>query len=192
MSAERSVSRLTPRSTKVLAHPLRSRLLSALRRNGPATATDLAAELHTNTGATSYHLRKMAEVDLVVDTGEGEGKRRLWRAAAEMTSWFPSELADEDSRAAMDWLQREYARQRNDQYAAWLDVAEEWPLAWQDASGSSDDAVFVTPEQLEQLRHDLWELVQSYREVGHGHPAARRVHVDFNLVPMDLDQAPPV
>src|ERR1035438_7930537 len=41
----------------VLAHPLRSRLLDELRISGPATATTLAAALHTNSGATSYHLR---------------------------------------------------------------------------------------------------------------------------------------
>ena len=50
----------------MLAHPLRSRLLDELRLSGPATATTLAAVLHTNSGATSYHLRKLAEVALVV------------------------------------------------------------------------------------------------------------------------------
>ena len=37
--------RLDAAALKVLAHPLRSRLLSALRVDGPATATDLAARL---------------------------------------------------------------------------------------------------------------------------------------------------
>src|SRR5665811_582446 len=62
----------------VLAHPLRSRLLAELRVSGPATATTLAAVLHTNTGATSYHLRRLAEADLVVDSGHGRGRQRLW------------------------------------------------------------------------------------------------------------------
>src|ERR671917_2926062 len=73
---------LDAQAVKVLAHPLRSRLLSQLRTAGPATATDLATELNTNTGATSYHLRKLESVGLVTDTGEGEGKRRLWRGPA--------------------------------------------------------------------------------------------------------------
>ena len=80
---------------KVLAHPLRSRLLSALRRGGPATATELAARLSTNTGATSYHLRKLESVGLVADTGEGEGKRRLWRAATDAHEWTASDFAGE-------------------------------------------------------------------------------------------------
>ena len=51
--------RLDASALRVLAHPLRSRLLSALRRGGPATATELAKTLGTNSGATSYHLRKL-------------------------------------------------------------------------------------------------------------------------------------
>jgi predicted ArsR family transcriptional regulator len=60
-----STLRLDAHALKVLAHPLRSRLLRALRVDGPATATALAATLGTNTGATSYHLRKLASVGLV-------------------------------------------------------------------------------------------------------------------------------
>ena len=42
---------LTPDQIRVLAHPLRSRLVDRLRRRGPATATTLAKELDTNSGA---------------------------------------------------------------------------------------------------------------------------------------------
>ena len=59
----------------MLAHPLRSRLLAALRRSGPATRDRPGRALGTNSGATSYHLRKLESVGLVADTGEGEGKR---------------------------------------------------------------------------------------------------------------------
>src|SRR5688500_7119435 len=91
-SGELTGIRLDATSLRVLAHPLRSRLLSQLRIGGPATATDLAAELGTNSGATSYHLRKLESVGLVADTGEGEGKRRLWRAATDFHSYYPSDF----------------------------------------------------------------------------------------------------
>ncbi len=68
--------RLDAAALKVLAHPLRPRLLGTLRIGGPATATDLATQLGTNSGATSYHLRRLESVGLVTDTGDGEGKRR--------------------------------------------------------------------------------------------------------------------
>ncbi len=60
-----STLHLDATAIKVLAHPLRSRLLSLLRSAGPATATSLANRIGTNTGATSYHLRKLAGVGLV-------------------------------------------------------------------------------------------------------------------------------
>src|SRR5262245_46786367 len=151
---------LTAESVKVLAHPLRSRLLSALRSGGPATATDLATELGTNSGATSYHLRKLESVGLVRDTGEGEGKRRLWRAASEYTSWQPSDFeGDEDSETALNWLTRDYARHFSEQYDKWLDVSMCWPTRWQDVCGSNDAAVLVTADALGDMQQEMWELI---------------------------------
>ena len=120
--------RLDATSLRVLAHPLRSRLLSRLRVGGPATATDLATALGTNSGATSYHLRKLESVGLVTDTGEGEGKRRLWRAATDF-HLLPSDFeGDEDSETALNWLSRDYVRHFSEQAERWVDVSPTWPL----------------------------------------------------------------
>jgi DNA-binding transcriptional ArsR family regulator len=182
---------LTPESLRVLAHPLRSRLLGALRRHGPSTATDLATLLGTNSGATSYHLRKLESVGLVQDTEEGEGKRRLWRAASEYHSWHPSDFeGDEDSETALNWLTRDYARHFSEQYDKWLDVSTTWPTAWQDACGSSDASVLVTAEALEAMREEMWELIERYRRVGQGNPQARRIAVYAFAYPLDLDRPP--
>src|SRR6478672_916498 len=151
--------RLDAAALKVLAHPLRSRLLSALRVDGPATATALATRLSTNSGATSYHLRKLESVGLVEDTDEGEGKRRLWRAATDFHTYDPSDFAgDEDSETALNWLVRDYARHFAQQFERWLDVEADWPMAWRDAAGMSDSFVVATAEQVEQLKAELDEL----------------------------------
>jgi DNA-binding transcriptional ArsR family regulator len=95
---------------------------------GPATATELADALSTNTGATSYHLRKLESVGLVTDTGEGEGKRRVWRAATDFHSWTNSAFRDDqDAATALDWLQRNYVRQFAERAERWLDAAADWP-----------------------------------------------------------------
>ena len=97
--------RLDAHAITVLAHPLRSRLVSTLRIGGPATATALARALDTNSGATSYHLRRLAEVGLVIDTGEGDGKSRVWAAAGEATQIVPSDVeGDADAETALGWL----------------------------------------------------------------------------------------
>lgn len=183
--------RLDAAALKVLAHPLRSRLLSSLRVGGPATATDLATQLSTNSGATSYHLRKLESVGLVEDSGDGEGKRRLWRASTDFHTWDPSDFSgDEDSETALNWLVRDYARHFSEQFERWLDVEAAWPIAWRDAAGMSDSFVIATPEQVEQLKAEVDELVARYRRVGQGNPNARRLAVYTALYPLDLDRAP--
>jgi DNA-binding transcriptional ArsR family regulator len=183
--------RLDSAAVKVLAHPLRSRLLSALRVNGPATATDLATALDTNSGATSYHLRKLESVGLVADTGEGEGKRRLWRAATDFHTWEPSDFADdEDAETALNWLTRDYLRHFGEQFGRWLDVEASWPAEWRDAAGMSDSFVVATAEQLEALKAEIDELILRYRRVGQGNPNARRLAVYTAAYPLDLDRPP--
>jgi DNA-binding transcriptional ArsR family regulator len=183
---------LTAEAVKVLAHPLRSRLLSALRREGPATATALATQLRTNSGATSYHLRRLEAVGLVVDTGEGRGKERLWAASTQSHGWRNSAFTDdEDARTAMGWLVRDYQRDFDSRYARWLDVADTWPAAWQDALAMNEGWVEVTPEQLAAMTAELEQVVDRYREAGKGDPRARRVDVYQVSMPLDLELDPP-
>jgi DNA-binding transcriptional ArsR family regulator len=179
---------LDAQAVRVLAHPLRSRLLSRLRTAGPATATDLAAALSTNTGATSYHLRRLEAVGLVADTGEGEGKRRLWRASTDYHSWTNSAFRDdEDTATALDWLQRDYVRQLAQKAERWLDAAPNWPAEWVDVFGLNDTFVTVTPEQMHELNNRLDALLAEYRTIGEGDPRARRASVSTFSRPMDLD-----
>ncbi|GMA40526.1 ArsR/SmtB family transcription factor [Mobilicoccus caccae] len=102
---------------RVLAHPLRSRLVAELRSVGAATATDLARVLGTNSGATSYHLRKLEEVGLVRDTG-GVGRRRVWEAATEGRTFDVGDTEDDD--AALDWLARDYIGHFTEKAQTWL------------------------------------------------------------------------
>ena len=86
MSDERTIVP-TARQLRALAHPVRLRMLGMLRIEGPATATSLAQRLGLNTGATSYHLRQLAQHGFIEDDDEhGNGRERWWRAAHTSTS----------------------------------------------------------------------------------------------------------
>jgi DNA-binding transcriptional ArsR family regulator len=149
-------TRIDAHALRVLAHPLRTRLLGLLRLDGPATATQLAARLDTNSGATSYHLRKLAEVGLVEETGDGEGRKRWWRAAHDMHSWSPSDFqGDPDAEAALEWLESEHFRIFSDHARDWAAAAPGWAPEWRDATGPSDYVIDVTPEELRRLRDDI-------------------------------------
>ena len=151
----RSGLRLDAAAPAVLAHPLRARLLSRAAHRRPATATDLATRLSTNSGATSYHLRKLEAVGLVADTGEGEGKRRLWQAATDFHSCYAERLRRR--RGLRDRAQLAGPRLRcgtsPQQFERWLDVRL-LAAAWRDAAGMSDDFVVATAEQVERSRRD--------------------------------------
>ena len=172
----------------VLAHPLRSRLLNELRLSGPATATTLAAVLHTNSGATSYHLRKLAQVALVVDSGQGTGRRRLWRASTQSRPRDEGPVGDTDdpdARAALAWLARDYLNLFNDRAGQWLDTQDQWPAQWREQVGLSDHLVQVTAGQLATLRSELLEVLERYRRLGSGNPDAKRVSVYLCPLPVD-------
>lgn len=177
---------LDAHAIRVLAHPLRSRVLTRLRLAGPATATELAQTLGTNTGATSYHLRKLESVGLVTDTGEGVGKRRLWRASTAYHSWNNSDFRDdEDAATAMNWLQRSYVRNVAERAEQWLDAASAWPDEWVDVLGLNDTFVVATPAQLRELLSELETLLARYRTAGSGDAAARRIQFSFQTHPVD-------
>lgn len=179
---------LNDRAIRVLAHPLRSRLLTRLRVAGPATATELANAFSTNTGATSYHLRALEDVGLVTDTGEGVGKRRVWRASSRSHSWTNSAFHDDDdTRTALDWLRRNYVRQYAEQAERWLDTADAWPSAWADQLGSSDAMLTVTPEQFAAFHDELRILLTRYAELGEGDPRSRRIHFSYFGSPVELE-----
>ena len=183
-----SLLHLDSRAIKVLAHPLRSRLLTALRTDGPATATALASALTTNTGATSYHLRRLASVGLVEETGEGRGRERWWRAATEMHGWSERDVADDPSgQAASDWLRRNNLRTFIDRYEAWLDQHADWPLDWLDAAGSSDFAVHVSPARLAAFNDEFSALVERYRRSEDG-PDEETVQVYLHAFPLRADR----
>ncbi|MBB4912325.1 winged helix-turn-helix domain-containing protein [Actinophytocola algeriensis] len=184
---------LDGRALRVLAHPLRARLLSELRINGAATATQLAERLSTNTGATSYHLRKLAEVNLVVETGEGTGKQRFWAPAQESHSWSEAELeGDPDAIAASGWLRQHYFNHFGEQLAKWDDQRRFWPVEWRDAAHTSDLMFTATAGELDELMTELESVMTRFSErLGHEpRPGARRVSVTLNAVPIDLDDRP--
>jgi DNA-binding transcriptional ArsR family regulator len=179
------VIHLDATALRVLAHPLRSRLLSELRLHGAATATELADRLTTNTGATSYHLRKLESVGLVSDTGTGEGKRRVWVAASREHEWTPSDfVGDDDAEASLSWLSRHYFTELQGRADRWFAAERAWPRPWRDALGYGDDGVHVTPAQAMALRADIHQVVQKYRNAGRGESDATDVMIMTILLPV--------
>lgn len=180
------VLRPTGAQLRLLAHPLRSRLLGALRFHGPATSTALAARLGTNSGATSYHLRQMADAGLIEDDIErSTGRDRWWRAAHEATSWSSTDFDDDpDAREADDWLMRHQARRASEWLADWLEGRHDWPADWREASDQSDYHLDLTAGGLHRLMEELHDVVQRHRSSADpAAPGAERVTLLLQAFP---------
>ncbi len=185
---------LDARQIRVLAHPLRSRLLSQLRLNGPATATRLAEVLGTNTGATSYHLRQLADVGLVAeDEGSGRGRERWWRPAHDVTTWERDWYADDpDALAASDWLTSNFARQLAERVEDWNHRAPDEPAEWRAATDFSDYILHLSAGQLAALTEELDGVIKRWWHETTADPApdARQVLLYLYPVPMPRSEKP--
>lgn len=160
------VARLDSERLRCLAHPLRIRLLGALRLDGPATSATLARRLDTNTGATSYHLRKLAEVGLVEELEHrGTARERWWRAAHTFTSYSVTDFEhDPTDRAAAEWIEGQHQRVVSQWRNEWQATRDDYPRDWREVAGTSDFLLELTPEQVRRLNDDIIELLQSYRD----------------------------
>lgn len=166
MATPRTVVHLDRDQFKVLAHPLRLRVLGSLRVNGPSTATAIAARLGSNSGKTSYHLRELAKVGLVVEEPErGTARERWWRAAHDVTSWSSTDFRDDPEMAALeDWLRGHVVRIHAERGDRWVATRAHWPLEWLDAADLSDFRVRLTPGRLRAMNAEIHEVIQRYAE----------------------------
>ena len=151
----------TPHQLRALTHPVRLRILGILRVDGPATATTLAERLRLNTGATSYHLRQLAQHGFVVDDEErGNGRERWWRAAhaaTHTTSPPPDDLEAADTMDA-------YLQVVSTIYTEQMQRAmEERPLhtaPWREASTFSDWSITLSPARAKAVVEKMWAVIE--------------------------------
>jgi DNA-binding transcriptional ArsR family regulator len=154
-----------PQGLRALAHPVRLRLLGLLRSEGSSTATLLAARLGLNSGATSYHLRQLAEHGFVVEDPEhGTGRERWWRAAHQATAPAPEHDTSEEGRAAADAFAQAVALFQAETVQRAVEERPLLPDAWRRASVLSDRALVLTPARAHELREELDRLLRSWEE----------------------------
>jgi DNA-binding transcriptional ArsR family regulator len=161
---ERTSHVLDARSLKALAHPIRVGLLGLLRQDGPSTATALGARLGESSGTTSYHLRQLAEVDLVVeDEARGNARERWWRAAQDSTELRAEDWIDDpDVKPAVDAYMSAVLTAYASRAQTYLDEADTWPKRWARVAEMSDYSLSLTAAELARLNEAVHELVRSY------------------------------
>jgi DNA-binding transcriptional ArsR family regulator len=155
--------RLTdPRALRAYAHPTRLALVGALRREGPLTATRAGELLGESPASCSFHLRQLAKYGLVEEVGSLRGRERPWRATALYTR-LPK-VADTPPQAdASRLLYQVLAERYFDGVLRWLTRRGTEPRTWQKAAHFGDEMLYLTAEELSELRRRIDALLESYR-----------------------------
>jgi DNA-binding transcriptional ArsR family regulator len=183
-----AISVITPSAAglRALSHPTRMKMLKLLRLEGPATATQLAQQLKLNTGATSYHLRQLAEHGFIVeDTERGDARDRWWRAAHESThANLDARTSEEDAESSEAYLHT-VALMYTETLMQHADERRYLPESWLEASTTSDWHVRLTPQRAEQMLKALIEVIEQWGddEDAEGTPDAGDFVINLNAFP---------
>lgn len=174
---------------KAFSHPLRIKLYRALVVARTATASHLAEQVDEAVSLVSYHLRKLAEHDLIEEAGpqSGDGRERWWRPASEGFRVRHEDMKDAPEKlAAQGVLARTLLDQRAELYRRYLDEAATWDDAWRTAAFDSENLLRLDAGELGDLRAELEATVRRYQDRARaaeeaGDDPARRENVAVHL-----------
>ena len=150
-----------PRSLRGYAHPLQMSLLGLLRREGPLTATQAAAELGENVPSCSFHLRQLAKYGLVERVPGADGRERPWQATAQDTLWDDAS-EDPQMRAATDELTTVLLGQYVSRAEAYVAARGDETNEWRAVTGFGDTVLHVTPAELSELTAEVQQVLARY------------------------------
>ncbi|MEY9934415.1 DNA-binding transcriptional ArsR family regulator [Catenulispora sp. GP43] len=154
-----------PRMMRALAHPARLAIMDILRREGPASATEVAPRVGISPSAASWHLRHLAGFGLVRD-GEPhpDGRARRWEAAVRGFRFeTPAEADDAEGFTAARTLMREMMAHALAFPGHWLaDIEPGLDAEWSRAAGMSDTRVVVDAAELATILEGVEEVLAPY------------------------------
>ncbi|HEY8978347.1 MAG TPA: winged helix-turn-helix domain-containing protein [Streptomyces sp.] len=183
------VHKIDARSLRALAHPLRIQLLDALRFSGSATASQLAEKLGESSGATSYHLRQLAEYGFIEDDPEqGKGRERWWKATHTGLQFDDDLLTDADPavRGAADLYMHEIATNHTRDLSTWLGNRASWSEEWNRTWDMSSWTLRLTPEQTQELIADIHRVYEKYtnRAAAEDTPGTQQIRAHNHIFPL--------
>ncbi len=160
----RTETRLSdPKALRAYAHPVRGKLIVALRTRGPLTATQAGRLLGESSGTASFHLRQLAKYGLVEEAGGGTGREKPWRATTTSTSWDEIQPTPEATEAARA-LTRSLAQSYFEELQRWLAAVPDESEQWRQAAFIGDRFLWVTADELAEVGRELLAVTDKYFE----------------------------
>ena len=175
--------RATTEQMRAVVHPVRMRIVDALRNDGPSTATKLAQALGESSGSTSYHLRVLAEAGVIEEDPErGNGRERWWRRVVPL--YIPTDAEDPDGRALEVAARLAHIERDEEALQRYMLAFDSLPTEWNAAAFTGSFPVYMTSEELLQFGLDWLARLEDYRRAPEERPpGSRRVVVSLRGVP---------
>jgi Helix-turn-helix domain len=180
--------RLTdPKMMRALAHPARIAIWTHIAMRGSATATECAEVAGLSPSACSYHLRTLARYGFVEEdrAAAANGRERPWRAR--LLAFTMEDRPDEPAagRVASRLLAENFRAAAAEIRARYVDRKSEYPADWQAAAGEMFSVAHVTPDELQELRAKVLEIMAPYvrLEEAERSPEALPVRIMLDMFP---------
>ena len=157
------------KALSAMANPFRSRMMDALKVDGPSTASSLAARTGQAVGSASHHLKVLHEAGLVAEAPElaKDRRERWWRLVDPGTRWSRADFADDTAAVTAAYaaealaLQRQFERTRE-----WNANAASAP-EWDASSFATQNWLKLSPDELQAVADEMVDVLMrwSQREV---------------------------
>ncbi|MEU9885482.1 metalloregulator ArsR/SmtB family transcription factor [Sphaerisporangium sp. NPDC051011] len=148
-----------------LAHPLRRRLMDALRVYGPCTVSMLADHTGQAVANVSHHLRVLASGELIEEAPElaRDRRERWWRLVANAIRWSTRDFEGDPASAAIAGAAESLNLEHHvNLVRAYYASSEEEREAWHGAPFSTDKWLRLTPSELSELSHEVIGLYERW------------------------------
>jgi predicted ArsR family transcriptional regulator len=180
--------RLTdPKMMRALAHPARIAIWMHIGLRGSATATECAEVAGLSPSACSYHLRTLARYGFVEEdrASAANGRERPWRA--KLLAFTMEDRPDEPAagRVASRLLVENLRESVEEIRVRYLDRKSEYPADWQAAAGELFSVAHVTPDELNELRAKVLDIMAQYVRLDPAErsPGALPVRIMLDMFP---------
>ena len=149
------------KALSAMANPFRSRMMDALKVDGPSTASALATRTGQAVGSASHHLKVLHEAGLVEEAPElaKDRRERWWRLVDAGTRWSRADFADDTAAVTAAYaaealtLQRQF--ERTQEWNANADSAPEW-----DASAfATQNWMRLSPDELTDVANEIIDVL---------------------------------
>jgi DNA-binding transcriptional ArsR family regulator len=149
------------KALSAMANPFRSRMMDALKVDGPSTASALAQRTGQAVGSASHHLKVLSEAGLVEEAPElaKDRRERWWRLVDAGTRWSRGDFADDTAAVTAAYAAEALALQRQfERVQEWNANAATVPV-WDDAAFATQNWMRLTPAELEQVADEVVDVL---------------------------------